>query len=91
LTGAPLFGVFESNDELGTGIRQHSSPYEAQRNTGIRCLDHPGFREAPSGLRWLYNYPLGNDRFREQVETMLGKRAGQRQRGRPPKHVDAPK
>ncbi|MCI0399985.1 MAG: hypothetical protein L0Z68_01585 [Gammaproteobacteria bacterium] len=38
----------------------------------------------------VYNYPLGNDRFREQVETMLGKRVGQRQRGRPPKHVDAP-
>ena len=39
----------------------------------------------------VYNYPLGNDRFREQVETMLGKRVGQRQRGRQPKHVDAPK
>jgi hypothetical protein len=31
-----------------------SSPYEAQRNTGIPWLDHPGFRDAPSGLRWLY-------------------------------------
>ena len=38
-----------------------------------------------------YNHPLGNDRFREQVETTLGKRVGRRQRGRPPKHVDAPR
>jgi len=38
-----------------------------------------------------YNHPLGNDRSREQVETTLGKRVGQRQRGRPPKHVDAPR
>jgi putative transposase len=38
-----------------------------------------------------YNHPLGNDRFREQVESMLGKRVGRRQRGRPPKHVDAPR
>ena len=38
-----------------------------------------------------YNHPLGKDRFREQVETTLGKCVGQRQRGRPPKHVDAPR
>ena len=38
-----------------------------------------------------YNYRSGNDRFREQVETTLGKRVGRRQRGRPSKHVDAPR
>ena len=38
-----------------------------------------------------YNHPLGNDRFREQIESTLGKRVGRRQRGRPPKHVDAPR
>jgi REP-associated tyrosine transposase len=32
-----------------------------------------------------YNYPLGNDRFREQIETALGRRVGQNQRGRPKK------
>ncbi|HEU5338641.1 MAG TPA: hypothetical protein VFU39_05070, partial [Sulfuricaulis sp.] len=30
-----------------------------------------------------YNYPLGNDRFREQVESALGRRVGEKQRGRP--------
>ena len=34
---------------------------------------------------------LGNDRFREQVESTLGKRVGPHQHGRPPKHVDAPR
>jgi hypothetical protein len=34
---------------------------------------------------------LGNDRFWKQVESTLGKRVGRRQRGRPPKHVDAPR
>ena len=38
-----------------------------------------------------YDHPLGNVRFREQVETMLGKRVGQSQRARPSKHVDAPR
>ncbi|MGH8588635.1 MAG: hypothetical protein ACREXX_04635 [Gammaproteobacteria bacterium] len=32
-----------------------------------------------------YNHPLGNDRFREQIESTLGKRVGWRQRGRSPK------
>ena len=30
-----------------------------------------------------YNYPLGNDRFREQIETALGRRVGERKKGRP--------
>lgn len=30
-----------------------------------------------------YNYPLGNDRFREQVESALGRKVGEKQRGRP--------
>lgn len=30
-----------------------------------------------------YNYPLGNDRFREQVELSLGRKVGEKQRGRP--------
>ena len=30
-----------------------------------------------------YNYPLGNDRFRKQIETALGRRVGHNQRGRP--------
>ena len=36
-----------------------------------------------------YNHPLA--RIREQVETTLGKCVVQPQRGRPPKHVDAPR
>lgn len=30
-----------------------------------------------------YNFPLGNDRFREAIETALGRRVGERKRGRP--------
>ena len=30
-----------------------------------------------------YNHPLGNDRFREQVESALGRKVGEKQRGRP--------
>ena len=31
--------------------------------------------------------PLGNGRFREQIETALGRKVGQSQRGRPRKAV----
>lgn len=30
-----------------------------------------------------YNFPLGNDRFRESIEAALGRRVGERKRGRP--------
>lgn len=30
-----------------------------------------------------YNYPLGSQRFKEQVESALGRTVGQNQRGRP--------
>ena len=30
-----------------------------------------------------YNDPLGNERFREEIETALGRRVGERKRGRP--------
>lgn len=34
-----------------------------------------------------YNYPLGNERFKEQVEFALGRAVGHNQRGRPTKIV----
>ena len=30
-----------------------------------------------------YNYPLGNERFKSQIEIALGRAVGQRHRGRP--------
>jgi putative transposase len=30
-----------------------------------------------------YNHPLGNDRFKEQIEKALGRSVGERKRGRP--------
>jgi putative transposase len=30
-----------------------------------------------------YNHPVGNDRFKEQIETALGRTVGERRRGRP--------
>jgi putative transposase len=35
--------------------------------------------------RLAYNFPLGNDRFRDEIETALGRRVGERKRGRPSK------
>lgn len=31
-----------------------------------------------------YNYPLGDDRFQKQIESILGRRIGFKERGRPP-------
>ena len=30
-----------------------------------------------------YNYPLGDDRFQKQIESILGRRIGFKERGRP--------
>jgi len=38
-----------------------------------------------------YNHPLGNDRFRREVERMLGRKVGMRRCGRPAPSTDAPK
>jgi REP-associated tyrosine transposase len=35
-----------------------------------------------------YNYPLGNNRFREQIEATLGRGIGQKQRGRPKRQTE---
>ncbi|MDQ3580408.1 MAG: transposase, partial [Pseudomonadota bacterium] len=34
---------------------------------------------------WQTGTPLGNDRFKEQVEAMVGRKIGQARRGRPKK------
>jgi putative transposase len=38
-----------------------------------------------------YNHPLGNDRFRQEVEQMLGRKVGMPRRGRSAADIDAPK
>lgn len=35
-----------------------------------------------------YNYPLGNNRFREQIEATLGRGIGHKQRGRPRRQTE---
>lgn len=36
-----------------------------------------------------FNYPLGNDRFRMEIEHALGRRVGEKKRGRPVTRVQA--
>lgn len=36
-----------------------------------------------------YNYPLGNERFKDQIEIALGRAVGQRKRGRPREVVES--
>ena len=71
---------------LGANEHDRQCAYRELFRVKIPEVDIHNIRECLA-----YNHPLGNDRFREQVETTLGKCVGQRQRGRPPKHVDAPR
>lgn len=38
-----------------------------------------------------YNRPLGNDRFRQEIEQVLGRKIGMQRRGRPAPGTDAPR
>ncbi len=35
---------------------------------------------------WQTGTPLGNDKFKEEIEAVLGRKVGQNRRGRPVKH-----
>lgn len=80
----PLVNDHDLYVGLGTSAHDRQCAYRNLFRSQIREIDiHPRISRL--------HHPLGNDRFREQVETTLGKRVGRRQRGRPPKHVDAPR
>ena len=82
----PLLRDHDLYVRLGANEHDRQCAYRELFRVQVSEIDIHDIRECLA-----YNHPLGNDRFREQVETTLGKCVGQRQRGRPPKHVDAPR
>ena len=81
----PLLSDHDLYVRLGASEHDRQCAYRELFRARFLEIDIHDIRECLA-----YNHPLGNDRFREQVETTVGRRVGQRQRGRPPKHVDAP-
>jgi len=70
-------------EELGSAsdIKQHA--YRELFKTQIPDVDLHIIKKSMK-----YNYPLGGQRFKEQVECALGRTVGQNQRGRPKMVVD---
>jgi len=65
-------------DDLGHSSKTKQYAYRELFKTQIPEEDLHAINE---GLK--YNYPLGHERFRAQVEIALGRKVGQKQRGRP--------
>jgi putative transposase len=82
----PLLRNHDSYVRLGANEHDRQCAYRELFRGQIPEID---VHDIPECLA--YNHSLDNVRFREQVETTLGRRVGQRQRGRPPKRVDAPR
>jgi putative transposase len=89
-TGAPVRCPLVNDHDLYFGLRASAHDRQcAYRNLFRAQIPEVYIHDIRECLA--YNHPLGNDRFWKQVESTLGKRVGRRQRGRPPKHVDAPR
>jgi putative transposase len=73
-----LIGDHELYDRLGHHAEARQFAYRELFRHRLSEKDIHTIRESLA-----YNYPLGNDRFREQVETALGRKVGEKQRGRP--------
>ncbi len=63
---------------LGHNQQTRQQAYRELFKHQIMTVDIDQLRKSLS-----YNYPLGNDCFREQIEKVLGRRVGYKQRGRP--------
>ena len=64
--------------ELGNDVEARQQAYRELFKYQVSDADIHEIREALN-----YNFPLGNERFREQVEGMLGRSVGYKVRGRP--------
>lgn len=68
----PLYEV------LGAAASERQQAYRELFRFQLPDIDVHQIRESLS-----HNYPLGNDRFRQEIETMLGRHVGENRRGRP--------
>ncbi len=64
--------------QLGITSEQRQYKYRALFAMELKHEDLHAIRHATQ-----YNYTLGNDRFREKIESVLGRQIGQDRRGRP--------
>ncbi|MDQ6955224.1 MAG: transposase [Mariprofundaceae bacterium] len=65
---------------LGTNDEERQQAYQALFRVHIDDAELSGIRAS-----WQTGTPLGNDKFREEIEGILGKEIGQSRRGRPSK------
>jgi len=65
--------------QLGTGLEQRCRNYRGLFVNGLDAADVRAIRNAAA-----FGMPLGNDRFKAQVERILGQAIGHARRGRPP-------
>jgi putative transposase len=70
--------------QLGTTPTDRRRAYRALFHTPLDETTLHGIREATQ-----YGVPLGNERFRTEIEAALGRRVGYAQRGRPKKRTAA--
>jgi len=69
--------------QLGADLNERQCVYRSLFTTQIPDEDVHKIRKCLS-----YNYPLGNTRFKEQIEKALGRQVGYRKRGRPRQRVE---
>jgi len=67
--------------ELGDTDKERRDVYQGLFQTHIGEQDVADIRAS-----WQTGTPLGNDRFREEIEAVLGKKVGYHKRGRPAKN-----
>ena len=73
-----LLSQHELFKALGSDAQERSYTYRELFKVAIPEIDIHQIRQS-----LLRNYPVGNDRFKNQVEAALGRRIGTGQRGRP--------
>lgn len=79
----PLISDHTLYDALGRTADDRHDTYRELFKTQILDADIHAIKNNLS-----YNYPLGNKRFKDQIEMALGRAVGQRQRGRPRELVE---
>lgn len=70
-------------DDLGDSLEEKLHAYRELFKTQLPDEDLHAIKESMK-----FNYPLGNERFKMQVEAALGRTAGEKRRGRPKASVD---
>ena len=74
----PLIDDHEIYLGLGETHEARSDQYRALFESALNNSDLDAIRQSSH-----YNYPLGNDRFREKIEAALERKVGHAKRGRP--------